>query len=165
MAYIDDVAREVHEKYYNRGFFYKENEEIREVCEITHASKEKAKEALAKYRHSITREEKKEAKEKQKWIKMKYQEQSKNDTDRSAKSTASNETSDTWNKFWSIATDKTVKCPRCKSTSITYTTKKLSLGRAAVGAAVAGPAGAVIGGLTSKKGYAVCLNCGKKWKI
>lgn len=60
---------------------------------------------------------------------------------------------------------KIPKCPRCKSTSISYTTKQLSLGRAAVGGALAGPAGAVLGGVTSKKGYAVCLNCGKKWKI
>lgn len=60
---------------------------------------------------------------------------------------------------------KIPKCPRCKSTSLTYTTKKLSLGRAAVGYGLAGPAGGVLGGLTSKKGYAVCLNCGKKWKI
>lgn len=71
MAYIDDVAREVHMKYYNRGFFNMENEEVREICEITHASKEKAKEALAQYRHPITREEKKSAKEKQKLIRKK----------------------------------------------------------------------------------------------
>lgn len=165
MAYIDDVAEEVHMKYYNRGFLNMEDEEVREICEIAHVSKEKAKEALSKYRRPITREEKKSAKEKQKWTKMKYQEQLKNDIDGSAKSAVSNETSDTWNKFWSIATDKTVKCPYCKSTSITYTTKKLSLGRAAVGYGLAGPAGGILGGLTSKKGYAVCLNCGKKWKI
>lgn len=60
---------------------------------------------------------------------------------------------------------KTVCCPRCHSTSISYDTKKLSLGRAAVGGALAGPAGAVLGGVTSKKGYAVCLKCGKRWKI
>lgn len=61
--------------------------------------------------------------------------------------------------------NKIVRCPKCKSTSIQYTNKKLSLGRAIVGDVVAGPAGAVLGGLSSKKGYAVCLNCGKRWKV
>lgn len=60
---------------------------------------------------------------------------------------------------------KQAKCPKCGSTSISYQNKKLSLGRAIVGDAVAGPAGAVLGGLSSKKGYAVCLKCGKQWKI
>lgn len=57
------------------------------------------------------------------------------------------------------------KCPRCGSTSLSYDTKKLSIGRALVGDAIAGAPGAVLGGLSSKKGYAVCLNCGKKWKV
>lgn len=61
--------------------------------------------------------------------------------------------------------DKTARCPKCGSTSIQYTNKKLSLGRALVGDAVAGPTGAVLGGLSSKKGYVVCLKCGKQWKI
>lgn len=59
----------------------------------------------------------------------------------------------------------TVHCPKCHSTSISYDTKKVSVGRAIVGNAVAGPTGAIIGGLSSNKGYAVCLNCGKRWKI
>ena len=57
------------------------------------------------------------------------------------------------------------KCPRCGSTSLSYDTKKLSIGRALVGDAIAGAPGAVLGGLSSKKGYAICLNCGKKWKV
>lgn len=56
-------------------------------------------------------------------------------------------------------------CPRCKSTSISYTGKELSVGRGVVGYGLAGPAGAILGGLSSKKGYAVCLKCGKRWKI
>ena len=60
---------------------------------------------------------------------------------------------------------KTVCCPKCGSTSISYQNKRLSLGRAVVGDAVAGPAGAVLGGLSSKKSYAVCLKCGKQWKL
>lgn len=61
--------------------------------------------------------------------------------------------------------NKLAKCPRCKSTSISYDTKKLSLGRALVGDMIAGAPGAILGGLSSKKGYAVCLKCGKRWKI
>lgn len=60
---------------------------------------------------------------------------------------------------------KVAKCPKCGSTSISYDTKKLSFGRALVGDALAGPTGAILGGLSSKKGYAVCLKCGKRWKI
>ncbi|AJA50054.1 hypothetical protein CPAST_c40250 [Clostridium pasteurianum DSM 525 = ATCC 6013] len=63
-------------------------------------------------------------------------------------------------------------CPKCRSTNITFVTKKLSLGRAVVGGAigsVAGPlgtaAGATMGGLSSKKGKVKCLNCGHTWKI
>lgn len=55
-------------------------------------------------------------------------------------------------------------CPKCGSTSIQLTNKKLSIGRAAVGGAIAGSAGAVMGGLSSKKMYCVCLNCGYTWK-
>lgn len=60
---------------------------------------------------------------------------------------------------------KMAKCPRCGSTSLSYDTKKLSIGRALVGDVIAGAPGAIMGGLSSKKGYAVCLKCGKRWKI
>lgn len=56
-------------------------------------------------------------------------------------------------------------CPKCHSTSITYTDKKLSLGRAIVGNALAGGVGAVLGGQSSKKGKCKCLKCGHTWKI
>lgn len=56
------------------------------------------------------------------------------------------------------------KCPKCRSTSISYQ-NKVSVGRAIIGGALAGSEGAVLGGLTGKKGYAVCLNCGKRWKV
>lgn len=59
---------------------------------------------------------------------------------------------------------KVARCPKCHSTSISYQ-DKISVGRAVVGGTVAGGTGAVLGGLTGKKGYAVCLNCGKRWKI
>lgn len=68
-------------------------------------------------------------------------------------------------KLANIRSGSTSKCPKCRSTQITYGGNRPSIGRALVGGAVAGGAGAAIGGLTGKKGYAVCLNCGKRWKI
>lgn len=56
-------------------------------------------------------------------------------------------------------------CPKCKSTSLTFQNKKLSVGRAAVGGVLAGPVGLAVGGLTSKKGKVMCMNCGYKWKL
>lgn len=61
--------------------------------------------------------------------------------------------------------DKVPFCPKCKSTSITYVDKKLSIGRAITGGLIAGETGAKLGGFTSKKGKLKCLNCGKEWKI
>lgn len=65
-----------------------------------------------------------------------------------------------------------VSCPKCGSTSITTTNKKLSASRGAAGTAVGGllgnvpgaVAGAVVGSLSSKKIYNVCMNCGHRWK-
>lgn len=56
-------------------------------------------------------------------------------------------------------------CPKCHSTSITFTEKRLSIGRAAVGGVLAGGAGAVLGGLSSKKGKNKCMKCGYEWKV
>lgn len=64
----------------------------------------------------------------------------------------------------SFGGSKIARCPKCRSTSISYQ-DKISLGRAAMGGLLAGSTGAVLGGLTGKKGYAVCLNCGKRWKV
>lgn len=61
--------------------------------------------------------------------------------------------------------DKIPFCPKCHSTSLTYQDKKLSIGRAMIGGAIAGGAGAILGGTTSKKGNLKCLNCGHTWKI
>ena len=59
-------------------------------------------------------------------------------------------------------------CPKCKSPSVQFLDrrKKLSVGRAIVGSVV-GPAGTVIGALTSKKhnGVMKCLKCGNEWKL
>lgn len=62
-------------------------------------------------------------------------------------------------------------CPKCGSTSITATNKKLSVTRGVVGGAIGSvvnplgtAVGAVAGGLSSKKVYCVCMNCGHRWK-
>ena len=58
------------------------------------------------------------------------------------------------------------KCPRCKSTSISYGEYPLNKGRAVLGGLLGGFKGSLILGLTGKrKGYAVCMKCGKKWKL
>ena len=65
-----------------------------------------------------------------------------------------------------------VSCPKCGSTSITTTNKKLSTKRGVAGAVIGGAltggigagVGAVAGGLSSKKMYNVCMNCGHRWK-
>ena len=56
-------------------------------------------------------------------------------------------------------------CPKCGSASISYSTKKLSIGRALLGGATLGATGAIIGGLSSKQGIVKCLSCGYSWKI
>lgn len=61
--------------------------------------------------------------------------------------------------------DKIPYCPKCHSTSLTYQNKKLSIGRAVTGGVLLGGVVAVVGGLSSKKGYVKCLNCGHKWKL
>lgn len=55
------------------------------------------------------------------------------------------------------------KCPKCKSTSITADKKGFGVGKAVVGAAVAGPLGLVAGNIGSKKVRITCLNCGHQW--
>lgn len=67
--------------------------------------------------------------------------------------------------------DKIPHCPKCHSTNITFNRKRLSVGRTVVGGGtglllgpVAAVGGAMLGGLTSKKGKVKCLNCGKDWK-
>ena len=55
-------------------------------------------------------------------------------------------------------------CPKCGSTSISTTNKKLSITRGLVGGALLGPIGAGVGAVTSKKVINVCMNCGYKWK-
>lgn len=78
------------------------------------------------------------------------------------------------NKRYNVVQNKNqdvVSCPKCGSQSITATNKKLSVKRGAVGAVIGSAVnpvgtavGAVAGGLSSKKMYNVCMNCGHRWK-
>jgi len=58
-------------------------------------------------------------------------------------------------------------CPKCGSAAITYVEElEFHSGRAIIGALLGGLEGSFIMGATGKnKRYAVCMNCGKKWKI
>lgn len=55
-------------------------------------------------------------------------------------------------------------CPKCGSTSLSANKKGFSLGKAAVGAFVAGPIGLVGGTMGANKVEVTCLNCGYKFK-
>ncbi|WP_051599161.1 hypothetical protein [Metaclostridioides mangenotii] len=56
-------------------------------------------------------------------------------------------------------------CPKCHSQNVVYQNNKLSVGRAVVGDALYGDKGAILGGLTGKKGILKCLKCGHTWDI
>ncbi|QUL57355.1 hypothetical protein KDC22_13305 [Paenibacillus tritici] len=60
--------------------------------------------------------------------------------------------------------DDLIKCPKCKSTQITAGNKGFSLGKAAVGGLLIGPAGLLGGVLGSKVVMVSCLKCGHKWE-
>ncbi|MEE0681382.1 MAG: hypothetical protein U0M20_04130 [Christensenellales bacterium] len=55
-------------------------------------------------------------------------------------------------------------CPKCGSTSITANQKGFGVGKAVIGAAVAGPLGLVAGNAGAKKVFITCLNCGYRWQ-
>lgn len=59
--------------------------------------------------------------------------------------------------------DNVPKCSRCGSTSITANQKGFGIGKAVVGAAIAGPLGLVAGNAGAKKVRVTCLNCGHQW--
>ncbi len=56
-----------------------------------------------------------------------------------------------------------VKCPRCGSTQISADKKGFGIGKAVVGAAIAGPIGLVGGNIGAKKVRITCLKCGNQW--
>lgn len=51
-------------------------------------------------------------------------------------------------------------CPKCGCTDLQYSKSAFSVGKAAVGLAVAGPVGLLAGATGDSKTYAVCKNCG-----
>lgn len=51
-------------------------------------------------------------------------------------------------------------CPKCGCTDLQYSKSAFSVGKAAVGLAVAGPVGLLAGTTGDSKTYAVCKNCG-----
>lgn len=55
-------------------------------------------------------------------------------------------------------------CPKCGSTSLSGNKKGFGVGKAAVGMVAVGPAGALAGGIGSRKVEVTCLNCGHKFK-
>jgi DNA-directed RNA polymerase subunit M/transcription elongation factor TFIIS len=68
------------------------------------------------------------------------------------------------NRITQLKADHVPYCPKCKSTQLTYV-KRLSYGRAIIGHEIAGEAGEILGGITGKKGWIKCMNCGHTWKI
>lgn len=60
--------------------------------------------------------------------------------------------------------DTTPRCPKCGSTSITANQKGFGIGKAVVGATLAGPFGLVAGNAGAKKVFITCLNCGHRWQ-
>lgn len=58
----------------------------------------------------------------------------------------------------------TAKCPVCGSTSLTCNKQGFGIGKAVVGAVIAGPYGLLAGGIGANKQIVTCLNCGNKFK-
>ncbi len=63
-----------------------------------------------------------------------------------------------------IQYESMAKCPRCGSTSLSGNKKGFGIGKAVLGAAVAGPFGLVAGNIGAKKVLVTCMKCGKKFK-
>lgn len=66
----------------------------------------------------------------------------------------------------SVETDSTneIKCPNCKSKSITANKKGFGLGKAIVGGILTGGVGLLGGFIGSNEIKLTCLNCGNVWK-
>ncbi|WP_346697868.1 hypothetical protein [Thomasclavelia spiroformis] len=61
--------------------------------------------------------------------------------------------------------ENVVRCPKCGSTSVITTNKKLSVKRAVAGTVLINPVAGAVGAVTSKKMYNVCQKCGYRWKL
>lgn len=55
----------------------------------------------------------------------------------------------------------TARCPRCGCTSLSGNKKGFGIGKAVIGAAIAGPIGLVAGNIHAKKVRVTCMKCGK----
>lgn len=150
MTDFEKIANEVHMKYYSQGKFGQDRAEIKEICKLTGASKKEAKDAIERIKHPNGKQ----------WLLEKEIEENKRMDEIQEEKLQKKVLEQQASVLRNMA-----KCPRCGSTSLSYDTKKLSIGRALIGNEIAGAPGAILGGLSSKKGYAVCLNCGKRWKI
>lgn len=140
------IAKEVHMRYYSQGKFGKEKQEIKEICQLTGATPKEAKEEIYKIMHP-------------------FDDATMRRLEADAKRNL--EAQRSMNEPIKVVIEEpknVARCPRCKSTSISYTQKPLSIGRAIVGDFLLGAPGAILGGLSSKKGYCVCMKCGKRWK-
>lgn len=68
-----------------------------------------------------------------------------------------------------LSGNKTIKCPKCKSTNLNFVgndKKSFSVGKAIGGSLLAGSVGSVAGfaGKKGKKNHWHCQNCGKTFK-
>lgn len=153
-----DILLKTHNEFRRHSASWGNKKEIEAICERTGVDKETAKKALFNMEHPYGKE----------WLKEKEREE--RAKEREARSERKAKSAERRNAFFdwcerNSTVGKPAHCPKCRSTSIAYDTQKLDVGRAVVGDMVAGPVGAVLGGLSGKKGYAVCLKCGKRWKV
>lgn len=150
---INRIVREVHNEYGEHSLKWGKRKELTVICERAGVDMNTAKDALKNF--GIP---KKQWEENRIW-EMTEEEKANLEEERVAKQ--QQDLIKQQERYYK----RMAKCPRCGSASLSYDTKKLSIGRTIVGDAIAGAPGAILGGLSSKKGYAVCLNCGKRWKI
>ncbi len=150
---IDRIVREVHNEYGVHSLRWGQHKELTVICERADVDMKTAKAALKNF--GIPR---KQWEESGIW-KMTEEEKTNLEKEQAAKQ--QQRLAKQQEKIYR----NMAKCPCCGSTSLSYDIKKLSVGRTLVGDVIAGAPGAVLGGLSSNKGYAICLNCGKKWKV
>ncbi|MCC0715319.1 zinc ribbon domain-containing protein [Clostridioides sp. ES-S-0077-01] len=62
-----------------------------------------------------------------------------------------------------VEKEKVACCPKCGSTSLSANKKGFGIGKAVVGASLAGGIGLVAGNIGAKKVRVTCLNCGKQF--
>lgn len=63
----------------------------------------------------------------------------------------------------SVDSETQVACPNCRSKNTTTFKQGYGVGKAAVGAVLAGPFGLLAGGINMNKIHLKCLQCGHHW--